>query len=85
MSFEEEKLSKAILVLKEVEKRCTAQTGWFKSISQKVFGSSPENAQTLADQLETQIILADSQVFKNAPGLIKLYGNWWNFRCAWQL
>ncbi|XP_019761941.1 tetratricopeptide repeat protein 39C isoform X3 [Dendroctonus ponderosae] len=62
MSFEEEKLSKAIVVLKEVEKRCTAQTGWFKSISQKVFGSSIENAQTLADQLETQIILADSQV-----------------------
>ncbi|XP_076270599.1 tetratricopeptide repeat protein 39C-like isoform X1 [Rhynchophorus ferrugineus] len=62
MSFEEEKLAKAISVLKEVEKRCTNQNGWLKSISQKVFGGSNDNTQTLTEQLETQIILADSQV-----------------------
>ncbi|CAG9773744.1 unnamed protein product [Ceutorhynchus assimilis] len=67
MSFEEEKLSKAILVLKEVEKRCTTQTGWLKSISQKVFRSTTTDvddprARSLAEELETQIILADSQV-----------------------
>ncbi|XP_066139860.1 tetratricopeptide repeat protein 39C-like [Euwallacea fornicatus] len=64
MSFEDEKLTKAILILREVEKRCTTQNGWFKSISQKVFGSSSDSAasQSLAEQLEAQIILADSQV-----------------------
>ncbi|XP_030754326.1 tetratricopeptide repeat protein 39C-like isoform X1 [Sitophilus oryzae] len=62
MSFEEEKLTKAILVLREVEKRCTTENGWFKSISQKVFGGSTDNTQSISDQMETQIILADSQV-----------------------
>ncbi|XP_066253168.1 uncharacterized protein [Euwallacea similis] len=64
MSFEDEKLTKAILILREVEKRCTTQNSWFKSISQKVFGSSTDStaSQSLAEQLEAQIILADSQV-----------------------
>ncbi|XP_050299544.1 tetratricopeptide repeat protein 39C-like isoform X2 [Anthonomus grandis grandis] len=62
MSFEDDKLSKAILRLKEVEKRCSIQAGWIKSLSQKVFGTPSTDTQSLAEQLETQIILADSQV-----------------------
>ncbi|KAJ8971625.1 hypothetical protein NQ314_000608 [Rhamnusium bicolor] len=62
MSFEEEKLAKAIGMLKEVEKRCATESGWLKQVT-KVFGG-PERTgpKSLAEQLETQIILADSQV-----------------------
>lgn len=64
MSFDEDKLSNAIIVLKEVEKRSTAKTGWFKSFSLKMFGSSgtEQECPSIEEQLETQIILADSQV-----------------------
>ncbi|KAJ8986120.1 hypothetical protein NQ317_005590 [Molorchus minor] len=63
MSYEEEKLSTAISVLKEVEKRCCAENGWLRHVTNKMFGSSePKPQRTLAEQLETQVILADSQV-----------------------
>ncbi|XP_008197438.1 tetratricopeptide repeat protein 39C isoform X2 [Tribolium castaneum] len=59
MTFEDDKLNLATSVLKEVERKCTSETGWFKSVK-KAFGSSDNNS--LAENLETQIILADSQV-----------------------
>lgn len=63
MSFEEDKLTLAISTLKEVEKRCVAETGWFKQMMPKVFGTSESTStKSLAEELETQIILADSQV-----------------------
>lgn len=64
MSYEEEKLFKAISTLKEVEKRCATENGWMRHYAQKIFGSGsePKKEKSLADQLETQIILADSQV-----------------------
>ncbi|KAK9881285.1 hypothetical protein WA026_015407 [Henosepilachna vigintioctopunctata] len=60
MSFEEDKLTKAISTLKEVEKRCDSRS-WFKYFKKKVFGSADEGP-SVTDTLETQIILADSQV-----------------------
>nr|CAH7769322.1 unnamed protein product [Callosobruchus chinensis] len=65
MSYEEEKLTKAIQVLKDLEKRCATQSGWLKQVTQRVFSFSQvdsKSEQSLAEQLETQIILADSQV-----------------------
>ncbi|KAJ8957402.1 hypothetical protein NQ318_004882 [Aromia moschata] len=63
MSFEEDKLSTSISVLKEVEKRCATENGWLRHVTNKVFGSAdPKPQRSLAEQLETQIILADSQV-----------------------
>ncbi|XP_023310382.1 tetratricopeptide repeat protein 39C-like [Anoplophora glabripennis] len=61
MSFEEDKLNLAISTLKDVEKRCVAETGWLRQMIPRVFGRS-EPPKPLAEQLETQIILADSQV-----------------------
>ncbi|RZC32640.1 tetratricopeptide repeat protein 39C-like [Asbolus verrucosus] len=60
MTFEDDKLNLATSVLKEVERKCTSETGWFKSVK-KVFGTSDIH-RSLAESLETQIILADSQV-----------------------
>lgn len=63
MSFEEDKLNLAISTLKEVEKRCSLENGWFKSISNKMFNTGLESpVKSLENQLETQIIYADSQV-----------------------
>ncbi|CAH1116013.1 unnamed protein product [Phaedon cochleariae] len=64
MSYEEEKLSVALLSLREIERRCVTESGWLKQVSQKLFGNTSEMkpVQSLADQLEMQIILADSQV-----------------------
>ncbi|CAH1984675.1 unnamed protein product [Acanthoscelides obtectus] len=65
MSYEEEKLNKAIQVLRDLEKRCASETGWLRQVTQRVFSFTQVDAkseQSLADQLETQIILADSQV-----------------------
>lgn len=59
MTFEEDKLNLATSVLKEIERKCTSETGWFKSMK-KAFGSTEQVS--LAENLETQIILADSQV-----------------------
>lgn len=61
MSFEDDKLNLAISTLKDVEKRCVAETGWLRHMIPRVFGTS-EPPKPLAEQLETQIILADSQV-----------------------
>ncbi|XP_068915154.1 tetratricopeptide repeat protein 39C-like isoform X4 [Tenebrio molitor] len=60
MTFEDDKLNLATSVLKEVERKCTSETGWFKSVK-RVFGSNDNNI-SIAETLETQIILADSQV-----------------------
>ncbi|KAJ8923161.1 hypothetical protein NQ315_001715 [Exocentrus adspersus] len=63
MSFEDDKINLALSTLKEVERRCLADTGWFKNVIPKVFGTNdPTPTKPLAEQLETQIILADSQV-----------------------
>lgn len=61
MTFEEDKLNLATSVLKEVERKCTSETGFFKSM-RKVFVSQESIQNSRAEALETQIILADSQV-----------------------
>ncbi|XP_045476540.1 tetratricopeptide repeat protein 39C-like [Harmonia axyridis] len=88
MSFEEEKLTKAITTLKEVERRCNTK-GWFKIVRNKMFGSTEEEP-LLTETLETQIILADSQVClailvflqQDISGYLKAG---WVLRKAWKL
>lgn len=59
MSFEEDKLNQALCYLKEAEKKCSVDSGWLNSLRAKVIGSDLPN---LGQQLESQIILADSYV-----------------------
>lgn len=88
MSFEEEKLTKAITTLKEVEQRCNTK-GWFKFVKNKMFGTTEEEP-LITESLETQIILADSQVCLAV--LVFLQGDisgylkaGWMLRKAWKL
>lgn len=60
MTFEDDKLAEALAYLKEAERKCTLDTGWLKSVKTKVFGN--ENGFSRAEELESQIILADSQL-----------------------
>ncbi|XP_060521786.1 tetratricopeptide repeat protein 39C-like isoform X2 [Cylas formicarius] len=59
MSFEDDKLNKALRTLNELERRCSNRNGWLKTFSHRVFGT--ENSQSVIDQLEGQTIQADSQ------------------------
>lgn len=89
MTFEEEKLNKAFSALREVERRCTADDGWLKTVTNKVFGGNGPSKK-YAEQLETQIILADSQVCiatltflqQDITGYIK---GGWVIRKAWKI
>lgn len=57
-----EKIERAQQVLQSVEQRCGgAQNGWFHSVKSIFFGSS-DAPKSLAMRLETQIILADTQL-----------------------
>lgn len=92
MSFEEEKLNKALSTLRDVERRCSSDDGWFKSVRNKVFGenSSTGITKTYEEQLEAQIILADSQVCiatltflqQDITGYLK---GGWVLRKAWKI
>ncbi|GLV44942.1 hypothetical protein CBL_14486 [Carabus blaptoides fortunei] len=59
MSFEEERLDEALVIMRDTEKKCAADIGWLKSVKSKMFGSKAIN---IAEKLENQIILADIQV-----------------------
>lgn len=59
MSFEEERLDDALVIMRDTEKKCAADIGWLKSVKSKMFGSKTIN---IAEKLENQIILADIQV-----------------------
>ncbi|KAG5881848.1 hypothetical protein JTB14_017906 [Gonioctena quinquepunctata] len=91
LSFEDEKLTKALATLKEVEKKCAMESGWLKHVSQKVFGTTEtKTPESLADKLEMQIILADSQVCiailtflqQDIAGYLK---SGWVLRKAWKV
>lgn len=91
MSFDEDKLDKAISTLREVERRCSSDESWFKTMTNKVFGGAANNnSKTYAEQLETQIILADSQVCIAALTFLQqdfagyLKGGW-VLRKAWKI
>ncbi|KAL0278367.1 UNVERIFIED_CONTAM: hypothetical protein PYX00_000203 [Menopon gallinae] len=62
MTFEEDKLEESLQTLHDIEKRCVQDVGWLKSVKNKVFGSYSMSDPDLANKLEEQIILADSQV-----------------------
>lgn len=92
MSFEEDRLNKALTTLREVERKCTSEDSWLKTVTYRVFGGSSSNncSKTYAEQLETQIILADSQVCiatltflqQDITGYLK--GSW-VLRKAWKI
>lgn len=60
MTFEDDKLNLALATLKEIEGRCASEAGWLKTVKTKILGSN--TALSIENQLEHQIILADSQV-----------------------
>lgn len=92
MTFEEDKLDKALATLREVENMCTSEDGWLKAVKSRVFGESSSGTgfKTYAQQLETQIILADSQVCiatltflqQDITGYLK---GGWVLRKAWKI
>lgn len=62
ISFDRNKIAEASLMLREIEKKCTPDQGWFKSIRTKLFGEQRDSAsrKSILDELEKEIILADT-------------------------
>lgn len=84
MTLEEDKLTAALVMLKETEKKCrTDNYSWFISFKAKTTTTN------LADQLETQIILADSYMLAAAltfmqQDLSGYFKGGWILRKAWK-
>ncbi|CAK9815934.1 Tetratricopeptide repeat protein 39C [Anthophora plagiata] len=61
ITFENDKLQQAMLLLKDMERECASDIGWLKSMKSKVFRAE-ETGKEYVNKLERQIVLADSQV-----------------------
>ncbi|XP_062712967.1 tetratricopeptide repeat protein 39C-like [Aedes albopictus] len=89
ISWETEKMNEAQSKLRELEKKCAGDIGWIKTMRTKLFGSY-EPRKSLADALEEQIILADTQLClailvslsQDIGGFVK---GGWLLRKAWKV
>ncbi|KAL6421807.1 hypothetical protein ACFW04_010971 [Cataglyphis niger] len=89
MTFEDDKLQQAILLLKDMERECASDIGWLKSVKSKVFRAE-ETGKDYVNKLERQIVLADSQVCSAILTLLQqeLTGyvrGGWMLRKAWRV
>ncbi|XP_043260175.1 tetratricopeptide repeat protein 39C-like [Colletes gigas] len=89
MTFEDDKLQQAILLLKDMERECACNIGWLKSVKSKVFRAE-ETGKDYVNRLERQIVLADSQVCSAILTLLQqeLTGyvrGGWMLRKAWRV
>ncbi|KAF5284352.1 hypothetical protein FQR65_LT13569 [Abscondita terminalis] len=88
MTLEDDKLNLALVALRETERRCYADNGWLKTMKSKMFGSEP--CLSVAENLENQIIVADTQVCmailiflqQDVSGIFK---GGWILRKSWKL
>ncbi|XP_043499733.1 tetratricopeptide repeat protein 39C-like isoform X2 [Polistes fuscatus] len=89
MSFEDDKLQQAMLLLRDMERECANDIGWLKSMKNRVF-KAEESSKEYVDKLERQIVLADSQVCSAILTLLQqeLTGyvrGGWMLRKAWRV
>lgn len=88
MTFEEDKLNLSLSCLHELERRCSLGLGTFKSFKTRLFGST-QNV-SYVTSLETQIILADSQMCISILTLLQqdiagYFKGAWILRKSWKL
>ncbi|XP_043686843.1 tetratricopeptide repeat protein 39C-like [Vespula pensylvanica] len=89
MSFEDDKLQQAMLLLRDMERECANDIGWLKSMKNRVFRAE-ESSKEYVNKLERQIVLADSQVCSAILTLLQqeLTGyvrGGWMLRKAWRV
>lgn len=88
MTFEDDKLNLALSSLHELERQCTLGSGIFMSFK-NLFVTSPQTF-SYADNLETQIILADSQLCISILTFLQqdfsgYFKGGWILRKSWKL
>lgn len=88
MTFEEDRLSLAMSGLHELERRCTLDSGLLKSFKNRLSGSTRHVS--YADELETRIMLADSQLCMSVLTFLQqdiaaYFKGGWTLRKAWRL
>ncbi|XP_073997165.1 tetratricopeptide repeat protein 39C-like [Rhodnius prolixus] len=88
MTFEEDSLEEAMVVLKELEGKCAQNLGWIRAMKNRVFGKSELG---VYETLEQQITLADCQVciaflnFMTQDSTAGYVKGGWALRKAWGL
>lgn len=62
ISFDRNKIAEASTMMRELEKKCTPEQGWFQSIRTKLFGEQRDclPRKSILEELEREIILADT-------------------------
>lgn len=62
ISFDRNKIAEAGTLLRELEKKCSPEQGWLKSIRSKVFGETREflSKKSILEEIEKELILADT-------------------------
>lgn len=62
ISFDRHKINEVGVLLRELEKKCTPEQGWLKSIRTRVFGETREflSKKSMIEEIEKEIILADT-------------------------
>lgn len=62
ISFDRNKIAETSIMLRDLERKCSQEQGWFKSIRTKLFGEQREcsRKKSILEEIEREIILADS-------------------------
>ncbi|XP_014213926.1 tetratricopeptide repeat protein 39C-like [Copidosoma floridanum] len=89
MTFEDDKLQQAVQLLRDMERECTDDIGWIKSMKTRVFGDDTSNSEYVK-KLERQVVLADSQVCAALLTLLQqeitgYVRGGWMLRKAWRV
>ncbi|XP_076242500.1 tetratricopeptide repeat protein 39C [Calliopsis andreniformis] len=89
MTFEDDKLQQAIMLLKDMERECASDIGWLKSMKNKMFRAE-ETGKDYVNKLEREIVLADSQVCSAILTLLQqeitgYVRGGWMLRKAWRV
>lgn len=57
MTFEDDKLQQAMLLLKDMERECASDIGWLKSVKSKVFRAEETGVNVFFFQWDINIVL----------------------------
>lgn len=62
ISFDRQKICEVGILLRDLEKKCTPEQGWLKSLRTRVFGETREflSKKSMIEEIEKEIILADT-------------------------
>lgn len=90
MCFDDQKVTEALLSIKEIEDQCTKHIGWMKTLKNRMLFANESDDNKLEKSIEEKIVLADSLVCQSF--LTFLHNDFtsymkggWTLRKAWKI